>query len=520
MTFASPEYDPVLENDPTTPPPYPGYGTLPAPVVVKVYRRRLTACAIACRFFLFIFLLSSLSSLIALQISYGGGGLVDRDDPGHGHPVYLCRIGQGTLWEGSQNITSTVSEFTSLAVELQGTISKGHVSILHARNTNVTSAMIQMAVYYSQNINPSTISKHIVNDAGTYRHTLITPDQLKWSQCLTVRWIVVLPSAWADANALGVDVRNSHVEIAVEDLPFQEISIRTTNAWIEAKGLAAAAVHLESTNGKIHGQVSAGRELSVKTSNGLIDMTARNQSTETVSVHTTNGPVRGSYLAKRSVVLETTNGPVDAQTEAETVTVRSTNGAIRGSYHAVKALKIDTTNAPVEVEAKAEEVEVRTTNGKISGSYLSTLVMDARTTNGGILMEARGKEIMLKSTNGRIDGKFVVGSKIDVETSNNPINVDVSLLEEARFPTVKAVTSYGNSMVILPINFSGHFDVSTSYGQARVQNCLGDEYSCSQQDISFEKNTRTAKSGNKGNVNPRGQVVVMTRRSNAELFFV
>ncbi|RUP10883.1 hypothetical protein BC936DRAFT_139991 [Jimgerdemannia flammicorona] len=404
----------------------------------------------------------------------GGRVLYFSEGTGQDEPPfewYECDLAQGTLWEGSQNITMRALNYTGMNIDLMGSISSGHISILRTSNPSVTFPTIQVAVYYSRNILPSGIHNIINNDSGTYHHTLLTPKHLQLSQRLTVCWTVVLPYVWVSARKLGIDVQNSRVDIAqeVEGLSFQEAWISTTNAEIEVLGLTAASVRLESENGQIQGHIVANHELMMQTYNSSVNLTSLDPATEKIVVRSTNGTILGKYLAK-NVMVETVRGQVSIQAEGEEVTVSNTDGPIGGSYQVAKALTLKTTNGLVDVDAKAEDVEVRTTNGGIFGSYNVSKALKLETTNGLVNVAAEAGEVEILTTNWAIYGSYRALKTLKLVTTNALVEVEAEA-EEVDVQTMNGgiFGSYRAAKTVKLVTMNGPVNVKAAGGEVDVQ---------------------------------------------------
>ncbi|RUO97064.1 hypothetical protein BC936DRAFT_141043, partial [Jimgerdemannia flammicorona] len=240
------------------------------------------------------------------------------------------------------------------------------------------------------------------------------------------------------AKNVMVETVRGQVSIQAEA---EEVTVNNTDGPIGGSYRVAKALTLKTTNGLvdvdagIFGSYSVAKTLKLETTNALVNVAAEaEETTEKIVVRAMNGTILGRYRAK-NIMVETVRGHVNIKAEAEGVTVNNTDGPIGGSYRVVKALALKTTNGLVDVDAKAEDVDVRTTNGGIFGSYNVAKTLKLETTNALVNVAAEAEEatekIVVRAMNGTILGKYLA-KNIMVET----VRGHVSIQAEAEGVTV------------------------------------------------------------------------------------
>lgn len=174
------------------------------------------------------------------------------------------------------------------------------------------------------------------------------------------------------------------------------VNLQRVHLTIQIPANFAGSIDLSSTNSKIWVSGVSAKDLTINTTNGVIDI-------EQLAV-------------AENLVCDTTNAKIGLdQVSAASVTVTATNGVLElEEIAAGDTIKARTTNGKIEVSdlSFGKLLNLQTTNGKIEGDLnerMADCKITAKTTNGSNSLQntqAGSKTMIITTTNGKIDVEF------------------------------------------------------------------------------------------------------------------
>ncbi|KAJ7798637.1 hypothetical protein B0H14DRAFT_3492331 [Mycena olivaceomarginata] len=374
-----------------------------------------------------------------------------------------------TTWSEAQNpigfpySASTSFKFPvpskTLLLLSKGGLSAGHLKITSSSET--TDVRVKVTVKYHKHAVRDTAKSALLSAPmarAAWAFSLYTQTPQPWrsrSNTDRLSFDVELILPVGDIYALSTDVSNfSHDVDHLSGVHFDGISLKGSNAHIQAKVLAAGNITLTTSNAAIGLETLLARSATVRSSNGRI--TGTYAVDDSLDIRTSNGHIdvvasinNGTDSKKtKDITLRTSNSPLDY-----TIDLGPTAGKA-GTFR----VKTETSNAKLTGRiASAPLNSAIMVNAKSSNDATSLLLpityegtFELSTSNAGILVdqlnpkerdpacgadaECKGRNRSLHMTN--ISKRSATGSvfwdkenenrgKVVVTTSNNPVTVHV-----------------------------------------------------------------------------------------------
>ncbi|KAJ7817248.1 hypothetical protein B0H14DRAFT_3742419 [Mycena olivaceomarginata] len=353
-----------------------------------------------------------------------------------------------TTWSETQNpigfpySASTSFRFPvpskTLLLLSKGGLSAGHLKITSSSET--TDVRVKVTVKYHKPAARDTAKVCMIERShGESGVGIFSPQPCRWrsrSKTDRLSFDVELVLPVEDIYALSTDVSNfSHDVDHLSGVHFNDISLKGSNAHIQAKTLLARSATVRSSNGRITGTYAVDDSLDIRTSNNYINVVASinngtdSKKTKGITLRTSNSPL--DY----TIDLGPTAGKAGTfRVKTETSNAKSTGRIASAPLNSAIMVNARSSNdatsllLPITYEGT---VELSTSSAGILVDQLNPKERDPAC---GADAECKGRNRSLRMTN--ISKRSATGfvfwdkenanrGKVVFTTSNNPVTLHV-----------------------------------------------------------------------------------------------
>ncbi|KAG2228495.1 hypothetical protein INT48_005062 [Thamnidium elegans] len=260
-------------------------------------------------------------------------------------------------------------------------------------------------------INNSDLSFSITHFSNGTTLEFYLPQDLSSRACVRLDAIIYVP---AGTPYLTVEVQNSHIVVSDETIDVNQLGLYTTNNDIDMYSIwNGKELSLSTTNGhlELYRSIKATDSIGLVSTNGMIRTRDNVNAVNLVYISTTNGAINidKDISSQKSTKLITTNGHIFAyNVTGSTVEVRTSNSRVKIDHaHVVSTFDVQSTNAKMEVtldSGKNVQAMLRTSNGELTATFVRLFDVSTSSYDKVSLVDPLGWAHLKKVTKSHLAG--------------------------------------------------------------------------------------------------------------------